>query len=681
MINYVADSIGFRTSLYLAITLVLLSPFGCSRRKYRLAADRQAYDLVAEKSNDPRWAIQPWSVYSDPRSRYYDPYDPDKPPMPPDDPASHQYMVNVAGMKGWKHWYDNGCRNNLENPSWRQALVEYAEFNQNDEVVLDLDAALELSIIHAPTYQQQLETIYLSALDVSTERFRFEIQFFGGNVTDYLHTGRYRGIDPIGLDPLVAANLSDSNRLRTNTDFRLEKQFATAGELLVGFANSFVWQFSGTNSNVATSLINFTFIQPLLRDAGRVIALEQLTIVERNLLANLRAFQQYRQGYYTNVAIGNLGVRGPQRRGGFLGGTGLTGFSGTGSGGLGGVGAATGFGFGFGGAGGAGGAGATGAGLAGGGAGTVGGFIGLLQQLQQVRNTQDSLALQLNELSRLELYEEGGLITAIQVDQFRQNIETERANLLQAQNNFETTLDNFKRSTMGLPPDLPVALDDSLIVQFQLLDPELTTVARQLAMLRTEVGQFQFPEIPSVEQLSTAINQTGLLAEQIGTHFESVYKDYAALDERAPKRESRMTPDEVQAFRKVITDYKAELAQLESDFATLLDETVEFDQSLTENNREESYGKLIRLLGDYDALIGNLSLVQARARLESVTLEPVQMESEQALVIAETNRFDVMNSRAALVDSWRLISFNANRLSPSPKYGWMAMFRRLATTR
>jgi hypothetical protein len=215
---------------------------------------------------------------------------------------------------------------------------------------------------------------------------------------------------------------------------------------------------------------------------------------------------------------------------------------------------------------------------------------------------------------------------------------------------------------MGLPPDLPVALDDSLIVQFQLLDPELTSVARQLSMLRTEVGQFQVPEIPTVEQLTIAINQTGLLAEQIGAHFESVYKDYATLDERAPKRESRMTPDEVQAFRKVITDYKAELAQLESDFATLLDETVKFDQSLSEANREQSYGILIRLLGEYDALIGNLSLVQARARLESVTLDPVQMESEQALVIAETNRFDVMNSRAALVDSWRLISFNANRL-------------------
>ena len=159
--------------------------------------------------------------------------------------------------------------------------------------------------------------------------------------------------------------------------------------------------------------------------AGRDVALEQLTIVERGLLANLRAFQRYRHGFYTQVAVGELGVTGPQRRGGFFGGTGLTGFTGQGSGGLGGVGSATGFGragFGTTGGGGTGG----GAGFAGGGAGEVGGFLGLLQQLQQIRNTRDSLALQLAQLEQLEAYQDAGLITLIQVDNFRQNIETER---------------------------------------------------------------------------------------------------------------------------------------------------------------------------------------------------------------------------------------------------------------
>ncbi len=77
-------------------------------------------------------------------------------------------------------------------------------------------------------------------------------------------------------------------------------------------------------------------MQPLLQFGGRGYILEPLTIVERQLLANLRAFQRYRQGFYTNVVIGDAtNVSGPQRDGGFAGGTGLTGFSGTGTGGFG----------------------------------------------------------------------------------------------------------------------------------------------------------------------------------------------------------------------------------------------------------------------------------------------------------------------------------------------------------
>jgi hypothetical protein len=83
---------------------------GCSRTKYRLQADREAYHVIAERNVDPRWCVADYSIEIDPRSRYFDPCDPDRPPMPPDDPASHQYMHFVDGMKGWKHWHRNGDR-------------------------------------------------------------------------------------------------------------------------------------------------------------------------------------------------------------------------------------------------------------------------------------------------------------------------------------------------------------------------------------------------------------------------------------------------------------------------------------------------------------------------------------------------------------------------------------------
>ena len=57
-----------------------------------------------------------------------------------------------------------------------------------------------------------------------------------------------------------------------------------------------------------------------------------------------------------------------------------------------------------------------------------------------------------------------------------------------------------------------------------------------------------------------------------------------------------------------------------------------------------------------------LSLIQARARTETITLVPVKMDSETAIAIARVYRRDWMNARAQLVDAWRLIEFNADNL-------------------
>ena len=67
-------------------------------------------------------------------------------------------------------------------------------------------------------------------------------------------------------------------------------------------------------------------------------------------------------------------------------------------------------------------------------------------------------------------------------------------------------------------------------------------------------------------------------------------------------------------------------------------------------------------LGDLYRLIGESVLVQARARLESVAVEPIELSSDDAFRTALLNRLDIMNNRAALVDSWRLIAFNADAL-------------------
>ncbi|HUV63293.1 MAG TPA: TolC family protein [Sedimentisphaerales bacterium] len=586
---------------------VVIAAGGCSRTGHRLQADREAYDVIAERNDDPRWHAADYGIEIDPRSRYFDPCDPDRPPMPPDDPASHEYMRRVAGMKGWEHWHDSGDRVELENPEWREALAEYVEVGGDGSVKLNIDSALQLAYVHSPSHQNQLEALYLSALDVTTERFRLDTQFFGGYDARYSHDGSLRD------DRLTVGRSSAGDPA-----LQARQRFASAGELLIGFANSFVVEFGGSGTNFASSLANFSFIQPLLRGAGRDVALEQLTFVERVLLANLRAYHQYRQGFYTRVAIGELGVGGPQRGGG---GTVIAGFPGQ---------------------------------------GTVGGYIGLLQQLQQIRNTEDSLSLQLRTLSQLEAHLDGGVIDLVQVDQFRQSIENERADLLQTRNGFELSLDRYKTGTLGLPPDLPIALDDSLIRQFQLVAREATAIQDSIAELQDRVGEL--PDDASVEPIRQVLTDAFKLVEPIRCQLNDVQADIARMEEAVPAREQTMTDVERRLFQRDREQLREGLAELKQQFEQAKSELKTLRDGLSEETKDATVSKNVVWLGDLLRLVQGSILVQARARLEAVTVDTIELSSRDAFGIALANRMDFMNGRAALVDSWRLIQFKADAL-------------------
>ncbi len=634
---------------------------GCNRYEYRQEADDEAYCLIDEKDNDPRWDSPGFTIEMDPRSRYYDVYDEVEPPMPPDDPSSHKFMHHVDGMHHWSYWHQFGDRPDLENPFWKEELHEWAEMTDEGKVRLALNDAIKLALIHSPNYQQQFETVYLSALDVSTERFRFDVQFFGSFDPAFTSVGEeranvFRSVPP--RDGNVFNPPRDgSNQVSIDSGMRAERQLSTAGELLVGFANSTVWEFVGPNRGFTTSILNFSLVQPLLRNGGRAFALEQLTIAERGLLANLRALERYRHGFYTDVAIGQSGVGGPSRRGGFFGGTGLTGFTGQGSGGFGGVGDATGFGRGFGGNNGGTGGGSGTTGFAGGGAGTLGGFLGLLQQLQQIRNSEQSLEAQLGTLELLEAALDAGLIDIAQVDQFRQSIETERATLLQAQNNYLDSLENFLTGTLGLPPDTPVELDDEMLRPFQFVGDDMIELQSALAELAGDFGDVA--DEPTDETLTEFIGKAIDLLGDVETLVGQTKSDLDTLEDQAESRLNTMTDAEQGIF-------KADRRRLDESFETLQKELARLDtllegltENLERNGPKQTTNELVQTLTDLENLVGELSLIQGRARLEIITVDPVNLDPHHALKIARRYRLDWMNNRAALVDTWRLIEFNA----------------------
>ena len=621
------------------LTALLPAASGCNRSFYREAADKEVSVLVQEKSHDPRWDLRGFTIETDPRSRYDDSiYDPSFPPMPPDDPASHELMHCIDGKRAYSGWHDYGDRSTLENPYWRDALGSVGRITPEGKLVLDVPTSFRLARIHSPGYQQQLETIYLSALDVSTERFNFDVMFTGGELLTYLDPARPNG-----------------DSLRLDSGYALNRRLATGGQLLVGLANNIVWNFAGDGSTNTTSLLNFSLIQPLLRSGGRAVALEQVTLAERVLLANLRAMERYRQGFYTDVVIGDGGTDGPSRRGGFFG-AGLEGFTGLGSG-FAGVGGAGG---GFGGAGGFGGGAATAvAGVAGGGAGTQGGFIGLIQRLQQVRNQEEALYSQTQNLTLLEAYLDAGLIDIAQVDQLRQSIATAEAGLLQSRNSLQDRLDAYKRETLGLPPNLDVDLDDSFIVPFRLIRADVRQVQADLDQTFQAFGELS--DAPTAAELEPTLVRIAELRPQVQSLIDATPAELQAMQSAGTARKASMTPAEQEQFDAELAQLGRSLELLRERIAVAGAELQRVGELAQADPAAASSG-IIKLLIELQAITSDVSLIQARARAEQIALDPVDLSPEVALEIARANRLDWMNNRASLVDTWRLIEFNANLL-------------------
>ncbi len=659
----------------LAAGTILLAVCGCSRTFYRQTADADAYCLVDPKAEVAGAAPSSYRIDIDPRSRMYDPNDPDVEPQPPDDPISHRYMEVVDRKKGSKLWNELPRTAFVENPDWQQFLGR----NGKGEVQLDMRGAAEMALINSPQYQSELETLYLSALDVSFERFRFDTQFFGGS--SIFLTADARDRNGLGNSSTVL----DVSPLRAGNPLEARRLTATGGEFVVGAANSLMWQFAGPNDYTSTTLLDFTFLQPLLRGGGRTFVLERLTIAERTLLANVRQMERYRRGFYLNVVTGQDAGQGPSRRGGFFGGSGLEGFSGVGGGGFGNVGNFGNFNGFFGnngvqqgqGGGFTGGAGAQGA----------GGFIGLLQNQQQLRNQRSNVIALGDSYEQLQATYDAGRIDRFQVDLARQALYNAQSQLLTAQAGYQTVLDNYK-VVLGLPPELPVKIEDRYLDKFNLLDPELEAIEirvrttlgklRELRRRSQAEGEQGGPRNPALaEEFDKLLAECAALEQVVAPRVDAARADLDKQDAALPLRReylqrlgNRSELEEVRIDPRLISsaELDARTQQRRKDFESLAAtiagvwgqlERMEQDDQAAMN---ELLSPLITTLADLSGRLLELRLVQAGARLDAITFAPIELTNEDALLIASAYRRDWQNARAALVDSWRLIYFNANAL-------------------
>ncbi len=621
------------SSLLLLFTLLPLAA-GCSRAVYRQNADRDSYSAIHAASDgllspDALHAFKAADITPFEDSRFFDPFDPDKAPMPPDDPLSHKIMLEVDGHKGPSVWRQPGEPRAIQSDSWRRLLP----LNKDGELVLTLKSAIRLGVHNSRDFQREREDLYLSALDVTFDRYQFAPKFAFGQ------EGR------VQKDGKAAPGPKDQTRVSALTDGSVRWLSATGGEVLAKFANSFIWDFKSHGvTDTAGSLLNLSLVQPLLRLGGRERTLESLTQGERSLLANIRQMQQFQLGYLVRITTGRSGGEGPNRSGA-VGATGLGVIAGSPSG------------------------------------RTVApradGFMGLLEEDQRIENLESNVARLRESMDQLlAAFDAGRIGSRLQVDQARLALFNSQSSLLSAKAAYQTKLDTFKVD-LGLPPDLKVRVEDSYLARFSTSNPDATALDRRISDVLE--GIRDNPDARTSKEALQALHTklAGLLPSFDALHA-SVRRDLETLRGTLPARKSqlaRLSRDSAVAelgvdlvlMKPEALDSRVglfqERAKQHSDHQKELAAAVEkWTATLAETEPEAARVSLRELAREFSGLLLSISLNQTGVRLESATLPAVDLSEEEALSVARENRLDWMNARARLVDAWRRMGFYANAL-------------------
>lgn len=650
---------------------------GCSRAFWRNQADRDAYEAIGQKLSDERWAVPRVELAADPRSRFYEPNNPDCLPLPPDDAAAHVYMHWVDGWQGYKSWHKFGDLMSVENPQW------LASFGIKSDAIdpisgeyiapvpaienMTLQQAVELTTIHNRDYQTQLENVFQAALDVTFARYDFAVQYV--TQPNGAITGNF--IPAAGERQTVGAS----------GGLGLRQVLPAGTSWAVNLANTTLWTFSGTGTTTSASTLGFTIVQPLFQQAGRKVGLEFLTQAERDLLYATRTLARFRKQLFVNVVGGNTGFLGLLRQ--------LQSIRNQ----IGNVerterqlrrllSAASPF-----------------------------NANELLDQLpaglQPVEGERERIAglppvlgdqLRYNsaikrlrwggemsdeqEQALLGLSEDPAYQTAVQsiiekmrrvvatidILQLQSSLAQSINQLRQSESNFQDSQDSFK-FLIGLPPDMYLTIDDGLLKPFELIEPVMPELEREVTDFVNVWGLIDEQD-PDPAELQRTLSTFNTLVQSIDSSIPAlVDNDIARVKEALPGRLETLggNPQDAQQLKVDIAralvlndDARARLTAIIDGVQTQLQR---MQTAATVEDRKLVYESINELRERLLSVVQNFIVVQVSLRVELIDLQPFDLSLEEVIALAMENRLDLMNQRAIVMDARRRVEVTANALN------------------
>ena len=306
---------------------------------------------------------------------------------------------------------------------------------------------------------------------------------------------------------------------------------------------------------------------------------------------------------------------------------------------------------------------------------TISNYLQLLTQLQVIRNQESQVQALKRNLDEFNALVKADRIDPLQRDQVAQQYQLGRVALLSQQAGFQTLLDEYRVTELGLPPDFPVKVDESLLKQFELNDPRLDSLRKTSTDLALKLRQYDDPTKPPGREILT--NSAKKLLE----HFSDLRdvaklvdgelaKWKARIDAEKAKTEPGQGPieqDDRESFERQVQlenilskDFKITVEAIESDIR----DTTDFISSIDKSEEGVALAKLQDqyIEKDFRARLSELFVIQTQARVYLLDLNRVDLTVPDAISVALGNRLDLMNSLGEVTDAWRNTEAAGNQL-------------------
>lgn len=167
--------------------------------------------------------------------------------------------------------------------------------------IISLNEALDLAFQHSMEYQTQKERLYLEALALTFDRYRYTPTFSAAGTADY----QWDAEDQFVTDMQTLTgmeNISTSESVDARTSLGARYLLKGGGAIALNLTNNFTRFLTGDISEFGAGALIGSFTQPLLRDFGTDIEAETLMQAERDLLYQLRNFTRFRKTFAVRVA-------------------------------------------------------------------------------------------------------------------------------------------------------------------------------------------------------------------------------------------------------------------------------------------------------------------------------------------------------------------------------------------